>query len=79
MVPTVKVLKCLPCMMLPTASLAVDIAEQSKIIKPDTIFFKMALYLVLPLKRELEPTQSLSSLGELFTLRFKVNAEQAKD
>ena len=44
-----------------------------------TIFFKMALYLVLLLKRGLEPSQSLSSLGELFTLRFKVNAKQAKD
>lgn len=26
----------------------------------DTVFFKMALYLVLPLKRGLEPTQALS-------------------
>lgn len=39
----------------------------------------MALYLVPSLKKRLEPAQSLSSLGELSTMTFGVNAEEAKD
>lgn len=35
-----KIIKTMPCVLLPAVSLAIDIAEQSKLIKPNTLFIK---------------------------------------
>lgn len=35
-----KIIKTMPCVLLPAISLAIDIAEQSKLIKPNTLFIK---------------------------------------